>query len=71
VIWEGFFSQFVTGVRLLSIRHYSIALMNVIDERRFADYDHLNTPALLVMITLVIGGFLVLTIRRLKRMDVP
>lgn len=71
VIWEGFFSQFVTGVRLLSIRHYSIALMHVFDDRRFAEYDHLNTPALLVMVTLVIGGFLALTIRRLKRMDVP
>jgi hypothetical protein len=46
-------------------------LMHVFDERRFADYDHLNTPAVLVMVTLVIGGFLALTIRRLKRMDVP
>jgi ABC-2 type transport system permease protein len=71
VIWEGFFSEFVTGVRLLSIRQYSIALMHVFDDRRFADYDHLNTPAVLVMVTLVIGGFLALTIRRLKRMDVP
>jgi ABC-2 type transport system permease protein len=71
VIWEGFFSQFVTGVRLLSIRHYSIALMHVLDARRFAEYDHLNTPTVLVMVTLVIGGFFVLTIRRLKRMDVP
>lgn len=71
VIWEGFFSQFVTGVRLLSIRHYSIELMHVFDDRRFAEHDHLNTPTLLVMVALVIGGFLALTIRRLKRMDVP
>ena len=27
VLWEGFFSGFVTGVRMLSIRHYAISLM--------------------------------------------
>ena len=36
VLWEGFFSGFVSGVRLLSIRHYAIALMHGLDERRFA-----------------------------------
>ena len=36
VLWEGFFSGFVSGVRLLSIRHYAIALMHGLDARRFA-----------------------------------
>ena len=36
VLWEGFFSGFVSGVRLLSIRHYAIALMHGLDGRRFA-----------------------------------
>jgi ABC-2 type transport system permease protein len=71
VIWEGFFSKFVAGVRLLSIRHYAISLMHAIDSRRFAGDDNLSLTATLLMCTLVFGGFVVLSIRRLRRMDVP
>jgi len=71
VIWEGFFSGFVSGVRLLSIRHYAIALMHGIDPRRFADGAHLSLPAAIVVSSVVLGGFLVLSVRRLRRMDVP
>ena len=42
VLWEGFFSGFVSGVRLLSIRFYAIALMHGMDERRFASMTHLT-----------------------------
>ena len=71
VVWEGFFSGFVSGVRLLSIRHYAIAVMHGIDERRFADFDHASLGVAIAMSVLVIGGFLFLSIRRLRRMDVP
>jgi ABC-2 type transport system permease protein len=71
VLWEGFFSGFVSGVRLLSIRHYSIALMHGLDPRRFAVYDHLGLTAVIVVMAVVLGGFVWLTIRRLRRMDVP
>jgi len=71
VLWEGFISGFIPGVRLLSIRHYAIALMNAIDDRRFATTDHLSPAVAVIMATLVIGGFLLLSIRRLRRMDVP
>jgi ABC-2 type transport system permease protein len=71
VLWEGFFAGFVSGVRLLSIRHYAIGLMHAIDPRRFASGDHLNAIAAVVMSLLVFGGFLALSIRRLRRMDVP
>ncbi|HUP88423.1 MAG TPA: ABC transporter permease [Longimicrobiales bacterium] len=71
VLWEGFFSGFVSGVRLLSIRHYAIGLMHALDERRFAMVDHLNPTVAAVMTTIVIGGFLLLTVRQLRRMDVP
>jgi ABC-2 type transport system permease protein len=71
VLWEGFFSEFVSGVRLLSIRHYAIALMHGLDERRFAESDHLSMGVAVIMAALVIGGFLFLSIRRLRRMDVP
>jgi ABC-2 type transport system permease protein len=71
VLWEGFFSGFVSGVRLLSIRHYAIALMHAIDPRRFAWQHPLNLPAGLIISTMVFGGFLFLAVRRLRRMDVP
>ena len=71
VLWEGFFSGFVSGVRLLSIRFYAIALMHALDPRRFATIDHPNTPTAIALATLVIVGFLLLSIRRLRRMDVP
>jgi ABC-2 type transport system permease protein len=71
VLWEGFFSGFVSGVRLLSIRHYAIALMHAIDERRFTSFDHPNVAVAITLTALVIGGFLLMTIRRLRRMDVP
>lgn len=71
VLWEGFFAGFVTGVRLLSIRYYAVALMHGLDERRFADYDHLSMGAATAMTALVIGGFFFFSVRRLRRMDVP
>ena len=71
VLWEGLLSGFVAGVRLLSIRFYSIALMHGIDERRFAGPEHLTLPVVSSLIAIVIGGSLLLTIRRLRRMDVP
>jgi ABC-2 type transport system permease protein len=71
VLWEGFFSGFVSGVRLLSIRHYAIALMHVMDERRFASGDDFGLAVAILMPVLVIGGFLLLSLRRLRGMDVP
>lgn len=71
VLWEGFFSGFVSGVRMLSIRHYTIAWMHGLDERRFAAADHLSVGVVIVTSVLVFGGFLWLSIRRLRRMDVP
>jgi ABC-2 type transport system permease protein len=71
VLWEGFFSGLVSGVRLLSIRQYAIALMHGIDPRRFTSATDLGFGAAVVMSLLVFGGFLALSVRRLRRMDVP
>jgi ABC-type transport system involved in multi-copper enzyme maturation permease subunit len=71
VLWEGFFAGFVSGVRMLSIRYYAIALMHGLDERRFAADHHLSVGAALAACLLVFAGFLLLSIRRLRRMDVP
>lgn len=71
VLWEGFFSGFVEGVRLLSIRHYAIALMHGLDPRRFAAREHLSLGLAIAISALVFGGFLYMSIRRLRRMDIP
>ena len=71
VLWEGFFSGFVSGVRLLSIRHYAIALMHGLDDRRFAASTHPSLAVAIVLSSLVFGGFLLWTFRRLRTMDVP
>jgi len=71
VLWEGFFSGFVAGVRLLSIRHYAIAVMHGLDPRRFAGQDHLSLWAAVIVSGVLFGGFVWLSVRKLRRMDVP
>jgi len=71
VLWEGFFSGFIAGVRLLSIRFYAIALMHAMDPRRFANLQHLSATTAVIVAMVVIGGFLLLSVRRLRTMDVP
>ena len=71
VLWEGFFSGFVAGVRLLSVRYYAIALMHGLDERRFAGMDHVAALPAAVVAAVVVAGFCLLAVRKLRRMDVP
>ena len=71
VIWEGFFSGFVAGARLLSIRHYAIGITHAIDPRRFVSAETLPPAAAAIAAAAVIAGFLLLSTRRLRRMDVP
>lgn len=71
VLWEGFFSGFVSGIRFLSIRHYSTALMHGLDPRRFAGDDHVGLGATVGVSVVVFTLFLLLSTRRLRRMDVP
>jgi hypothetical protein len=58
-------------VRLFSIRAYSIALMHGLDERRFADTENLGFGVTVAVSVVVFFGFLLLTIRKLRNMDVP
>ena len=71
VLWEGYFAGFVSGVRFLSVRYHSIALMHGLDERRFATEDTLSVGFAIGASVVVFAGFLLLAIRRLRRMDVP
>lgn len=70
VLWEGFFAGFVAGVRLLSIRYHALAAMHGLDARRFAEASHVGLLTVAAVTVLVFGGFLWLTIRHLRRMDV-
>jgi ABC-2 type transport system permease protein len=71
VLWEGFFSGFVRGVRVLSIRHYTTTLVHVFDGRRFAGTDNLGSGVTIGISAAIFFGFLFLTVRRLRTMDVP
>jgi len=71
VLWEGLFGGFVTGVRFLSIRRYAEGLIHGLDPRRFAGAPNLHFVFAVTVSIAVIAGFLYLTVRRLRRMDVP
>ncbi len=71
VIWEGLFSGFVAGVRLMSLRHYALAVVHGLDPRRFPSLALPDFTIVLALCAAVIGGFAWLTVRRLRRMDVP
>jgi ABC-2 type transport system permease protein len=64
VVWEGFFSGFVAGARLLSIRYTSIALIHALDARRFAPMDHPSAGVAVVVALLAFGAFTWLAVRR-------
>jgi ABC-2 type transport system permease protein len=71
VLWEGFFSGYVSGIRLLSVRHYAAALMHGLDPRRFMGADHVGLGVALAVAAGVFFLFVFLSVRRLRRMDVP
>jgi len=72
-LWEQLLTRFIRGVRYLSIREYTLAIMNGIDDKTFSVFDNrvVNLPAALIAAGVVTALFLGLTIRRLQRMDVP
>ena len=71
VLWEGLFAGFISGVRLLSIRHYAIGFMHGLDPRRFAEGNQLGFVAVGGVCAVVFTAFLLLSIRRLRQMDIP
>lgn len=71
VVWEGFFAGFVSGARMLSIRYYALGVMHAIDPRRLTEVDVLPPVAAVLVTVTVFTAFVLLAIRRLRRMDVP
>jgi ABC-2 type transport system permease protein len=71
MLWEGFITSFVSGARVLSIRHYAVSWMHGLDARRFADVEHGSFTSVVVISAAAFAVFVFLAVRRLRRMDIP
>ena len=71
-IWEGFLSSILEGVRYLSIRAYTLAILHGVDGDSFASLEGrvIELPAAIVGVAAVTVVFFLLTVRRLRKMDV-
>ena len=72
-VWEGLFGTFVDGLKYLSVRQYALSIIREIDPERFVG----SSQNVIGITTAVVGSvvilllFTALTVRRLRRMDVP
>ena len=72
-LWEGVVSTFISGVRYLSVRGYTLAVMHGLDETGLESLSDrvIEFPAAIGGALLVTAVFFWLTIWRLRKMDVP
>ena len=72
-VWEGLISTFLSGTRYLSVRGYALAIMHGIDTDSFEVFGErvIEFPAAIGGVVLVTAAFFLLTVYRLRRMDVP
>jgi ABC-2 type transport system permease protein len=72
-LWEGVLSTFLGGIRYLSVRGYTLAILHGIDGEAFRSLGPrvIEFPAALVGTGAVTLCFVWLTVRRLRRMDIP
>ncbi len=72
-IWEAVLARYLDGIRWLSIRRYTLALVAGLDDDRLRSrFDGtLGTGTALAGAAIVIVTFTALTIRKLIRIDVP
>ena len=72
-LWEGLLTSFFPGIRYLSVRGYTIAIMYGIAEDGLESLGNgaIQFPAAIVGAVVVTVVFFWLTIRRLRNMDVP
>ncbi len=73
LLWEGVIGSFLQGVNYLSVRGYTLAIMYGINETGFEALGSrvIEFPAGIVGAVAVTAVFLLLVVRRLRRMDVP
>lgn len=71
-VWEATLAAYLDGIRFLSIRRYTLAVIHGLDGTRLATVDNpLSARAAIVAALIVVSGFTALTVRKLVRMDVP
>jgi ABC-2 type transport system permease protein len=71
-IWEAVLAAYLDGIRFLSIRRYTLALVHGLDGERLAGVNiSLAASTAAVGTAVVLVGFTALAIRKLTRMDVP
>ena len=72
-LWEGILATFLGGVRYLSVRGYTLGILHGLDEQTFDSIGDraIEFPAAVVGAVVVAVVFILLTVRRLQRMDVP
>ena len=73
LLWEGVIGSYLQGVNYLSVRGYTLAIMYGINETGFESLGSrvIEFPAGIVGAVAVTVVFLLLVVRRLRRMDVP
>ena len=73
LVWEGILSSFLTGVRYLSVRGYTLSLLHGIDATNFEILEDrvIAFPAAIVGAVGVALVFFFLAQHRLRTMDVP
>ena len=72
-LWEGLIASFLSGIRFISVRSYTISVMHGLSGDKLASLEQfsIQLPVALVGAALMTALFLLLTVRRLRRMDVP
>ncbi|MDP6452077.1 MAG: hypothetical protein QF898_02115 [SAR202 cluster bacterium] len=72
-LWEGLISSFINGVDYLSVRGYTLAIMHGIDKDGLGELGVrvIEFPAAVTGAAVVSVVFFLLTVRRLRVMDVP
>ena len=72
LMWEGILSTFLSGIRYLSIRGYTLAILNGMDDKGFEILESrvIEFPAAVVGTISVTLVFIILAYYRLRTMDV-
>ena len=73
LLWEGVISSFMRGVDYLSVRGYTLAIMHGLDKPSFPALEDrvIEFPVAVGGVAAVTVVFLLLGVRRLRRMDLP
>jgi ABC-2 type transport system permease protein len=71
-VWETSLAAYLDGIRYLSIRGYTLAIIDRLDAQHLETLDlELGFPTGVVGMAVVVAVFSWLTVRRLRHMDVP